>query len=83
MNLRVMAAAEVHLNAAYYAQHPPLKSAYGKSQSVIGGKLFSSCRAVFELEQGLRESKTSDFNCYEELIDHMSRQSICIILSAS
>ena len=57
MNLRVMAAAEVHLNAAYYAQHPPLKSAYGKSQSVIGGKLFSSCRAVFELHRVFENPK--------------------------
>ena len=31
-----MAAVELHVNATYYAQHPELKSVYGKSQSVIG-----------------------------------------------
>ena len=50
-----MAAVELHVNAAYYVQHPPLKSAYGKIQSVIGGKLFLVYRTVFELTQGLRD----------------------------
>ena len=53
---------EVHINARYYAQHPALKSVYGKSQSVIGGKLFSSYRTVFELAQEYSDSKTSNFN---------------------
>ena len=53
---------ELHINAIYYAQHPALKSVYGKSQSVIGGKLFSSCRTVFELAHEYSDSKTSDFN---------------------
>ena len=39
---RKLAAAELHVNVAYHTQHPALKSVYGKSQSVIGGKLFSS-----------------------------------------
>ena len=39
--LRVMVAIDLHVNATYYAQHPALKSVYGKSQPVIGGKLFS------------------------------------------
>ena len=39
-----------------------LKSVYGKSQYVIGCKLFSSYRAVFVLAQGLLDSKTSDLN---------------------
>ena len=47
--LRVMAAVELHVNATYYAQHPALKSVYGKCQSVIGGKLFSFYRTAFEL----------------------------------
>ena len=51
--LRVMVAVELHVNAAYYAQHPELKSVYKNSQSVMGGKLFSSYRTVFELAQGL------------------------------
>ena len=38
--LRVMAAIDLHVNATY-AQHPTLKSVYGKSQPVIGGKLSS------------------------------------------
>ena len=51
--LRVMAAVELHVNATHYAQHPALKSAYGKIQPVTGGKLFSFYRTVFELAQGL------------------------------
>ena len=60
------------LNATYYAQHP--ESVYGKSQSVIGGKLWSSYRTVFELIQGgLWDSKTSDLNCsYEALCPERS-----------
>ena len=38
--LRKLAAAELHVNVAYHTQHPALKSVYGTSQSVIGGKLF-------------------------------------------
>ena len=57
-----MEAIELHINARYYAQHPALKSIYGKSQSVIGGKLFSSNRTVFELAQEYSDSETSDFN---------------------
>ena len=38
--LRVMTTVELHLNATYYAQHPALKSVYGKDEPVIGGKLF-------------------------------------------
>ena len=40
--LWVMSAVEQNVNAVYYAQHPALKSVYGKDQSVIAGKLFSS-----------------------------------------
>ena len=50
-----MAVVELHVNAAYYAQHPPLKWVYGKIQSVIGGKLILIYRTVFELTQGLRD----------------------------
>ena len=32
---------DLYVNATCYAQHPALKSVYGKSQPVIGGKLFS------------------------------------------
>ena len=56
-----MEAIELHIYARYYAQYPALKSVYGKSQSVIGGKLFSSYRTVFELAQEYSDSKTSDF----------------------
>ena len=59
-----MAAVGPHVNATYYAQHPALKSVYGKNQSVIGGKLFPPCKTVFELAQGLRDCKTSDLNCF-------------------
>ena len=38
------------LNATYYAQHR--ESVYGKSHLVMGGKLFSTNRTVFELAQG-------------------------------
>ena len=53
---------ELHINQRYYAQHPALKSVYGKGQSVIGGKLFSFNRTVFELAQEYSDSKTSHFN---------------------
>ena len=46
MNLRVMVAVELHANVTYYAQHPAINSFYRKKQSVIGGKLFSSCMTV-------------------------------------
>ena len=70
MTLRVTAAVELHLNPIY-AQQLALKSVYEKSQSVIGGKLFTSSRTVFELAQGLRDSKTSDLNClYEVLVQN-------------
>ena len=61
--LRVIAALKRHLHATYYAQHPALKSVDDKSQLVVGGKLFSSYRTLFQLAQGLRYSKTSDLNC--------------------
>ena len=38
----LMAAVDLHVNATYYAQYHALKSVYGKDQSVIAGKLFSS-----------------------------------------
>ena len=64
-----MAAVELHGNATYYAECPTLKPVYGKSQSVIGGKLFSSYRTVLELAQGLQDSKTSGLNSsYEALV---------------
>ena len=37
-----MAAVELRLNGTNYAQQPALKSVYGKRQSVLSGKLFSS-----------------------------------------
>ena len=61
--LRLTAAVELYVNATCYAQHPALNSVYGKSQSVIAGKLFSSYRTVFEQTQGLRDSKARDLNC--------------------
>ena len=42
----VMAAVELHVNATYHAQHPALKSDYGKDESVLAVKLFSSNRTV-------------------------------------
>ena len=47
-----MAAVELHVNATFYAQHPALKSVYGKDQSVIPGKLFFSNRTVYKHRQG-------------------------------
>ena len=49
--VRVIAAIELHGNATYFAQHPALKSVYGKSQSVIVAKLFFTYRTVFELAE--------------------------------
>ena len=75
--LRVKPAVELHVNATYYAQHPALKSVYGKSQSVIGGKLFSSYRTVFELAQDLQDSKTSDLNCSYDAVFQEETLTIC------
>ena len=51
------AAVELHVNGECYGQHPALNTVYGKSQPVIGGKLFSSYRTVFGLGQGLPDCK--------------------------
>ena len=75
--LREMAAVELHVNATYYARHPALKSVYEKSQSVMSGKLFSSYRTVFELAQGLRDTKTSDLNCLYETLVQKEEMTIC------
>ena len=68
-----MAAVELHVNARYYTQHSALKPVYGKSQSVIGCKLFSSYRTLLELAQDLRDSKISDLNCSYDM-RHLSRK---------
>ena len=48
----------------------------------MGGKLFSSYRTVFELAQGLRDSKTSDF-CVLSLSSVLEKGSyICIVMLA-
>ena len=76
--LRVMAAVELHVNATYYAQqHPVLESFYGKDQSVISGKLFSSYKTV--LSRGSSwDSKTNDSNCfYEALVQKEAFTIIC------
>ena len=67
-----MEAIELHINARY-AQHPALKSVDGKSQSVIGVRLFSSERKVFELAQEYSDSKTSDLTIAHQ-IRHFSRK---------
>ena len=46
-------------------------------QSVIGGNLFSSTMAVFELAQGLQDSKTSDLNCFYEALVQKVSLTIC------
>ena len=79
-------AVKLHVNTRYYAQHQALKSVYGESQSVIVGKLVFSSRAIFELTQGILDSKTSDWNCSFEAvrsIDHLSRQGNWIIFMFS
>ena len=73
-----MATVELHVNATYYTQHPKLKLVYGKkTQSVIHGKLFSSYRTVFELAQGLWDSKTSDLNYSYEALVQKKTLTIC------
>ena len=71
-----MATVELHVNATY-AQHPALKSVYGKSQSVTDDKLFSSYRTLFELAQGLRDFKTSNLNCSYEALVQKEALTIC------
>ena len=73
-----MAAVELHVNAKYYAQHPAWKSVYGKSQSVIGGKLCSSYRTAFGLAHGLCDSETSDIvNCSYKVLVQKEALTIC------
>ena len=54
-----------------------MKSVNEKSQSVMGGKLFSSYRPVFELAQSLRDSKTNDLNCSYEALVQKNALTIC------
>ena len=60
-----------------------------EKQSVIGGKLYSSHRTVFERAQGLWDYKTSDLKFlvwatfHERSIDHVSWQGVCIIFMCS
>ena len=61
--IRVMTAVELHFHAIYHFQHLKLKSLFEKSQSVQGGKFFSSYMAVFEVAQGPRNSRTIKVNC--------------------
>ena len=75
--LRVMVTVELHVNATYYSQHPVLKSVYGKSQSVIGHKLFPPLRIVFELTKGFQDSKTSYLNCSYETLVQKEALTIC------
>ena len=70
-------AVKLHVNTRYYAQHQALKSVYGESQSVIVGKLVFSSRAIFELTQGILDSKTSDWNCSFETVVRKEVLTIC------
>ena len=54
-----------------------LKSVYGKNQSVIDGKLFSSYRILFELAQGLRDSKAIDLNSSKEALVQKEALTVC------
>ena len=58
-----------------------------KSQSVMGGKLFSSYRAVFGLAQGLRDSKTIHLNGFYEAPErnneHMYLHHFCVLSLSS
>ena len=56
-----------YVNVLYYAQHPALKSVYGKDQSVIAAKLFSSYRTVFSTGYS-RDSKTNYLNWFFETL---------------
>ena len=69
-----MAGVKLHLNAAYHAQHSGFKSVDEKSQSVMGGKLFSSYRTVFELVQGNRDS---NLNCSDVALVQKEALIIC------
>ena len=50
-----MAAVELHVNAIYYAQHPALKSVYGKDQSAIAGSCFPPIGGQCKHSQDLLE----------------------------
>ena len=75
--IRVIAAIELHVNATYYVQHPALKSVYGKRQSVMRSKLYSSYRTVFELAQGFWDSKTIALNGSYEVPLQKEALTIC------
>ena len=61
--IRVMMAVELHFYPIYHCQHLKLTSLFEKSQSVPGSKFFPSYRAVFEVAQGPRKSRTNNVNC--------------------
>ena len=57
---RVMAVIEQYVNATYYTQHPA-SVYYEKSQSVMGGKLFSS----YDI------GKSAKIETFSKFIDHL------------
>ena len=50
--LRLMAAAVLHVKSTYYTRHPVFKLVFEKSQSLMGGKLFSSLGRSANIEGG-------------------------------
>ena len=63
---------------SYYGQHPALKPVYGKKPVVGLTSYFPPMYGtVFELAQGLQDSRTSEMllrgTCPERSIYHMSR----------
>ena len=71
----VMAAVELHVNVTY-AQHPALKSVYGKYQSVIAGNYIPSGQCLAVSTGSSRDSKTSDLNSFYQwsTMKHLSRK---------
>ena len=69
----MMAAAELDVNATYYAQYPALKSVYGKDQSVLLCLVSyfppMSYRTVLNTGSS-RDSKTSELNFFYKSMKH-------------
>ena len=63
---------------SYYGQHPALKPVYGKKPVVGLTSYFPPMYGtVFELAQGLQDSRTSDFKCSYEALVQKEAFTIC------
>ena len=62
---------------SYYAQHPALKPVYEKPVVGLTSYFPPMYGTVFELAQGLQDSRTSDFKCSYEALVQKEAFTIC------